>query len=317
MTVDPHGQPMQTPTPHWSQTSTRLMNACPRAWAITYGTTDGAPKPRRKPTWTPPRTFDQLLIRTMRTTWLRRLDDQYKRKIWSFPYAKRAIGVAVDDAMDLVNMAVPQVHLEMGKQRSNKQLRTLEQCQTLRPLFTGQPRRWAYFDRRDAAMIGGVEVYAAPDVAIFHQHRWTLVRIQFRSLRRPLLGQQLEHLLMIHWAINQPGFPQDVEAYNVKVVGWDGRRWREHSVNVSEELLEQSIALVRHDVQEMQWLKRWASADPSFGSLPLAAHHEQCRTCSHRPDCPARDGLAQAKQRQEKSFLSHHHNEATKSARTA
>ena len=293
------------------------MNACPRAWAISYGTAAHGWRTGNAPATTPPRTFDQLLTRTMRAVWMKRLEDQYQRKIWSLPYAKQTLDAAVDDAMDVVNMSVPRVHLDIGKERSKAQLRLLERTQTLRPLFTGEPRRWAYFDRRMSARVGGVEVYAAPDVAVFHHHRWTLVRVQFRSSQRSMLSQQLEHLLMVHWAMNQPGFPNSFEAYSVKVVRWGGRGWMEHSVNVSKQLLSQSVALMNHDVQEMLWLKRWAGADPSYASLPLAAHHEHCTSCRYRPECPARDGLAKAKHDQERTFAVSHYNEATKSAKTA
>ena len=152
---------MKASKPHWSQTSARLMNACPRAWAITYATLSGHLNSSKAPPSTPPRTFDDLLTRNMRATWLKRLADQYQRKIWSIPYGKQTLENAVDDAMCLVNMGVPHLHLEMGKVRSNKQLRSLEQCQTLRPLFTGQPRRWAYFDRRTSANIGCL-LYTSP-----------------------------------------------------------------------------------------------------------------------------------------------------------
>ncbi len=290
--------------PHWSQTSARLMNACPRAWAITYATTSNALRRPKRTTTAPPHTFDELLTRTMRSVWLKRLEDQYQRKLWSEPYARRTFENAVDDAIDLVNMRVPQGQLAIGKERSNQQLRALEQCQTLRPLFTGQPRRWGFFDRRTSATIGGMEVYAAPDVALFHQHRWTLVRLQFRSARRSLLGQQLEHLLMVHWAMNQPGFPKNMEAFRVKVVQWQGQAWKEHSVMVSEGLLRQSLGLMAHDVQEMTWLQRWANADPTMDSLPLAVHHEQCQRCRHRPECPARNGLASAREAQERKAMS-------------
>lgn len=293
------------------------MNACPRAWAISYGTAAHGWRTGNAPATTPPRTFDQLLTRTMRAVWMKRLEDQYQRKIWSLPYAKQTLDAAVDDAMDVVNMSVPRVHLDIGKERSKAQLRLLERTQTLRPLFTGEPRRWAYFDRRMSATVGGVEVYAAPDVAVFHHHRWTLVRVQFRSSQRSMLSQQLEHLLMVHWAMNQPGLPNSFEAYSVKVVRWGGRGWMEHSVNVSKQLLSQSVALMNHDVQEMLWLKRWAGADPSYASLPLAAHHEHRTSCRYRPECPARDGLAKAKHDQERTFAVSHYNEATKSAKTA
>ena len=50
-------------------------------------------------------------------------------------------------------------------------------------------------------------MYAAPDLAVFHQNRWTLIRLQFRTPSVNPLGQQLEHLLAVQWALNQPGFP--------------------------------------------------------------------------------------------------------------
>lgn len=292
------------------------MHACPRAWAITYGTISDAPQKASASATHPPRTLDELLIRCMRAVWLRRLDDQYQRKLWTAPYAKRMVDNAVDDALDVVNMRVPELNLEMGKERSRNQLRTLERCQTLRPLFTGQPRRWAYFDRRTPAKVGSIDLYAAPDVAIFHQHHWTLVRIQFRSSNHAILSQQLEHLLMIHWAMNQPGFPQDAGAYRVKVVRWHGEAWRQHTVHVSEELLAQSLALALHDIQEMTWLQRWASGDPSFESLPLARHPNTCTSCRLKTTCPANNGLASAKRAQEQALLGTY-NDATKSAKTA
>ena len=88
-----------------------------------------------------------------------------------------------------------------------------------------------------------MNLYAAPDLAVFHQNRWTLVRLQFRTPAMNPLGQQLEHLLAVHWAMNQPGFPDDINAFRLKVVAWRGTRWREHHLEVSSKSLKQALAL--------------------------------------------------------------------------
>ena len=122
---------------------------------------------------------------------------------------------------------------------------------------------------------------------------------------------------MVHWALQQPGFPDDPRLFRVKVVRWTGRNWCEHNVQISDASLKQAVNLVMHDVQEMRWLERWANADPSLGTLPLAVHHRHCRHCLHRAGCPADTGLAQAKRKQEHAAMNGHQSDATKSARTA
>ena len=293
------------------------MNACPRAWAITYAPHSAGRKTGRSHASSSARTFDEVLLRTMRTTWLNRLHDQYQRKVWTKPYALRVMRKTAEDALDHTNMSVPSLHYEMGVQKAAHQVMNLERTAVLRPLFTGQPRRWAYFDRRQSTLVDDIELFAAPDVAIFHQHQWTLVRLQFRSSPHASLGQQLEHLLMVHWAMNQPGFPDHAEAYRVRIVRWHGQRWHEHTVRINADLLEQALSLVKHDVQEMTWLQRWSSADPSYNSLPLATHHDRCHPCNYREGCPAKHGLKAAKDAQERFLLERTYNEPTKSANTA
>ena len=53
-----------------------------------------------------------------------------------------------------------------------------------------------------------------------------------------------------------------------------------NTVRINADLLEQALSLVKHDVQEMTWLQRWSTADPSYNSLPLATHHERCQPCN-------------------------------------
>ena len=126
------------------------------------------------------------------------------------------------------------------------------------------------FDRRTSANIDGVEVYAAPDVAIFHQHRMdlgptpvplTTKVVAWSATRAPIDGS-LGH--------EPAGISARWCRYRVVWFAGKAERGRAHCKEFAlNELLEQSLGLMNHDVQEMTWLQRWANADPSLDSLPL------------------------------------------------
>ena len=293
------------------------MNACPRSWALTYGQAHPYTKAKTIARHHRPRTFDEVLTRAMRGAWRRKMEDLYNNKIWSEAYAKRTLERTVNDALSIGGMDVPPLYRHQKIKQGLDQMRLLEQSRGLRPLLRGRPRRWAYFDRLDSMRLDGVEFYAAPDLAVYHQHRWTLIRLQFRSPSAPFLSQQLEHLLTVLWALQHDGFPNNIGAFRLKIIAWKGTKWHEHNVNITPQLLEQASGLLRHDVQEMTWLSRWAKADPSLKTLPLAVHHKHCRACHHRAMCPASDGLVQAKRRQRDEHLERRQSEATRSANTA
>ena len=308
---------MNTLRPHWSQTSARLMNACPRAWALTYGQSKRHRFRSSRTVGRPPKNLDEVMVRAMRLAWAKKTGDLYERKIWTMAYTTKVLTRLVNDALAEHGIAVPMLVRRQKIDRAVQQLRLLDNVRTLRPLIEGEPRRWAFFERRESTQVGGMDLYAAPDLAVFHQNRWTLVRLQFRTPRRNPLGQQLEHLLAVHWAMNQPGFPDDINAFRLNVVAWRGTRWREHHVEVSPQSLNQALALAHHDVQEMNWLSRWANADPTLMSLPLASHSSHCDGCQHRRGCPAETGLATAKRLQENAQAKPSQREPTKSAKTA
>lgn len=310
---------MHHPTPHWSQTSSQLLRACPRAWALTYAPSE----PTLTSTFSSsqrlqrPRTAHEATVRALRATWIERLKDHFLGKTWSPLYRLRRTRLHLEDALMMAAIESPPTHIDMAVGQSNEQLRRLEETVGLRPLFTSRGARWAYFERWQSAQVAGVELYAAPDVAIYHQHKWVLVRIQFRSPTHPPFSQQLEHLLMVHWAMAQPGFPNDPEAYAIKVVRWNRSRWLEHHLNTTSGLLKQALSLVHHDRQEMQWLHRSTLADPQLSSIPLASDERTCEGCHHRRGCPAKNGLAKARRNQEQVLESMIQSDETKSANTA
>ena len=256
------------------------------------------------------------MVSALRTTWTDYLEDRFVGTVWSKPFREQRLKRRLSDALEASNLKTPSPKLALHLKQGVHQLEALEQSTGLRPVMESPGTRWAYFERLDGMDINGVRMFTAPDLAFYHQQRWTLVRIQFRSTSLQSMAQQIEHLLMVRWAMAQPGFPNEASAYRVKVIRWHRRRWLEHHVEVNERLLSQADALVHHDVQEMKWLLRCWQSDPSLKTIPLAQDVKTCDGCAYRKRCPAGQGLKKAKKAQERDLLDVLQSKETKSLRT-
>lgn len=305
---------------HWSQTSSRLLNACPRAWVNTYATrlnsrsTGGATvsfSRQRRPN------LEDAVVSALRSTWTDLLNDRFVGTTWTKPYREQRLKRRLSEALDERRLNIASGNLHLHLKRGVDQLDGLERAIGLRPMMRSSGGRWAYFERLDGVNINGVTMFTAPDVAFYHQQKWTLVRLQFRSAAEQTFAQQIEHLLMVRWAMAQPGFPNDPEAYSVKVIRWHRRQWIEHRLRVDNELLMQADGLVRHDLQEMKYLLRCWNSDAKLASVPYANSPTTCESCAYRGTCPAGEGLMMAKEEQERYIVEMHQSKETKSARTA
>lgn len=284
---------------HWSQTSQRLMNACPRAWAHSYGQPHrGSPLINNKhPTKNRPLNRpNDLRIRIGRRAMMERFEDLYQSKAWSEDYVHRRLSEILTHECWLHRLQVDQTKQKGMIQAVHGAMESLKRTRVLGPLFRHEPRRWAYFQRFDTVNIGRISLYATPDIAIFHQNKWSLVRIRWAS-KGEEQSEVLEDTLMLHWALNHPGFPNDVSMFRLRTVTWNKRSWIERAIEINPTQLEASWSLLEHDLQEMSWIRRCIAADPSFDSLPLAQNEQHCRTCKHKQTCPAKNGLFEAKQR--------------------
>jgi len=261
--------------------------------------------------------LDDAMVSALRSTWIDALEDRFVGTVWSKPFREQRLKRRLSDALEASNLKTPSPNLVPHLKQGLHQLEALEQSTGLRPVMESPGTRWAYFERLDGMDINGVRMFTAPDLAFYHQQRWTLVRIQFRSTSQQSMAQQIEHLLMVRWAMAQPGFPNEASAYRVKVIRWHRRRWLEHHVEVNEGLLSQADALVHHDVQEMKWLLRCWQSDASLKTIPFAQDVKTCDGCAYRKRCPAGQGLKKAKKAQERELLDVLQSKETKSLRTA
>ena len=160
------------------------------------------------------------MVRAMRAAWQQKIADLYDRKVWTTAYAKRTLSRLVCDMLEEQRLTVPTSF-------ANRKLRwpcgnstSLSTSMHSAPCSTASHDAWAFFDRRDPVSLNGLDLYAAPDLAVFHQNRWTLIRLQFRTPHDNPMGQQLEHLLAVLWALQQTGFPEDSGLFRLKVVAW-------------------------------------------------------------------------------------------------
>ncbi len=152
---------MNTFRAHWSQTSARLMNACPRAWAMTYGQPQRHPFRSVKAVGRAPKNLDEVMLRAMRSAWAKKTSDLYQRKIWTKAYTSKVLTRLANDALVEHGIGVPMLLRRQKIERAVRQLRMLDGVHALRPLVEGEPRRWAFFDRREPAEVSGMNLYAA------------------------------------------------------------------------------------------------------------------------------------------------------------
>ena len=282
---------------HWSKTSFDLFSKCPRAWAIAYGRKNLIAKPIATKGRSSHRLSD-LVIRAGRRTLLEELDDLFNNKKWSLTYLKRRVKAHLDDQLWTHRLRTDSIIIEGLCAQITHRLRRLRETDLLKPLWTREPRRWAYFERITSIQIGKLNLYAAPDLVMYHQHKWTLIRLRFQS-GPALPSRELEDLLMIHWAIHQGGLPDKLEDYRIRTLTWTGGQWVQGNVEVDPRSFHSAWMMLQNDMLEMNWMKRWIAADPTLESLPLARRERDCKGCPYQSKCPAVNGLEKAKIGQE------------------
>lgn len=298
MTVDGGRRHMSTNIDHWSKTSFDLFCKCPRAWAIAYAnkkTSSTSAARRGKPT----HRLSDLAIRAARRTLLEELSDLYNNKRWTEPYTLRRIKAHMDEQVWTHRIRTDSLIIEGLAAQISHRLKRLRQTDLLKPIWAREPRRWAFFERTNSIQIGGLDLYATPDIVVYHQHKWTLFRLRFQS-GHPLPSRDLEDALMVHWAMHQSGLPDRVEDYRIRTLTWVGGEWIQGDVEINSNSVRDAWMMLQHDLLEMNWMKRWMTADPTMESLPLARRESDCKGCRYRPSCPASKGLKKAKKEQER-----------------
>jgi len=297
MTVDGGRRHMSTNIDHWSKTSFDLFCKCPRAWAVAYGnkkSSSTSTASRGRPT----HRLSDLAIRAARRTLLEELSDLYNNKRWTEPYTLRRIKAHMDEQVWTHRIRTDSLILEGLTAQISHRLKRLRQTDLLKPIWAKEPRRWPFFERINSIQIGGLNLYATPDIVGSNQHKWTLFRLRFQS-GHTLPSRDLEDALMVHWAMHQRGLPDRVEDFRIRTLTWVGGEWIQGDVQANSNSVRDAWMMLQHDLLEMNWMKRWISADPTMESLPLARRESDCTGCRYRPTCPASKGLKKAKKEQE------------------
>jgi len=299
--------------PHWSQTSVQRFLECPKAWALTY-VHSGAQRPPETRRASPTRLPHRTQVRAARATLIEQLEALYNGETWSDEQLEGRLMTH----LDLANGSDRERPFQLERERTTslRQLRALRRTATLRLLHKQRIAMWAYFERSHPMDVNGIRLYAAPDVMLHHQHRWTLVRLRFAPEPNPLVAE-MEARLMVHWAMAHPALPSRPEAYRLRTLTWRRGTWYEASPTATATQLMEAWAMALTDLNAMQHVRRQVHRDGHLAAVPLATCSSVCDACSWRSSCLGGRSLASAKRDQLEGLLSLHQNEASKSANTA
>ena len=299
--------------PHWSQTSVQRFLECPKAWALTYVHTGTQQPPRpsqRSPSTIPHRTQ----VRAARATLIEQLEALYNGEVWSDEQMEGRLRTHLEQT-NRSNRQRPFV-LDGLRAACLGQLRTLKRTKTLRLLHRQRVATWAYFERSQAMLVRGVRLFAAPDIMLFHQHKWTLVRLRFAPEPHPLAAE-MEARLMVHWAMAHPALPSRPDAYRLRTITWRQGAWHEGSPTATQAEHMEAWSMAMNDLNAMQLVRRQVQRDGHMAAVALATKTSACKTCSWRSSCLGERSLASAKRDQLEGLLTLHQIEANKSAKTA
>ena len=299
--------------PHWSQTSVQRFLECPKAWALTYVHT-GARRPLQHKQRSPSTVPHRMQVRAARATLIEQLEALYNGEVWSDEQLEGRLMTHLEQS-DGSSRRYP-FGLEGQRATCLFQLRTLKQTKTLRLLHRQRVATWAYFARSQAMLVRGVRLFAAPDIMLFHQHKWTLVRLRFAPEPHPLVAE-MEARLMVHWAMAHPALPSRPDAYRLRTITWRQGAWHEGSPTATQAEQMEAWSMALTDLNAMQFVRRQVLRDGHLAAVPLATKTSACKACSWRSSCLGERSLASAKRDQLEGLLTLHQNEASKSAKTA
>ena len=299
--------------PHWSQTSVQRFLDCPKAWALTYVHTGTQQPPRpsqRSPSTIPHRTQ----VRAARATLIEQLEALYNGEVWSDEQLEGRLRTHLEQT----NRSDRQRPFALDDLRATclRQLRALKRTKTLRLLHRQRVATWAYFERSQAMLVRGVRLFSAPDIMLFHQHKWTLVRLRFAPEPHPLVAE-MEARLMVHWAMAHPALPSRPNAYRLRTITWRQGAWHEGSPTATQAEHMEAWSMALNDLNAMQLVRRQVQRDGHLAAVALATNTSACKACSWRSSCLGERSLASAKRDQLEGLLTLHQNEANKSANTA
>ena len=299
--------------PHWSQTSVQRFLECPKAWALAYVHT-GAQRPLQPSQPSSSTLPHRTQVRAARATLIEQLEALYNGEVWSDEQLEGRLRTHLEQT-NRSDRRRP-FALEDLRATCLRQLRALKRTKTLRLLHRQRVATWAYFERSQAMLVSGVRLFAAPDIMLFHQHKWTLVRLRFAPEPHPLVAE-MEARLMVHWAMAHPALPSRPHAYRLRTITWRQGAWHEGSPSATHTEQMEAWSMAMNDLNAMQLVRRQVQRDGHLEAVALATKTSACKACSWRSSCLGERSLASAKRDQLEGLLSLHQNEANKSANTA
>jgi hypothetical protein len=174
--------------------------------------------------------------------------------------------------------------VEQGMER----ISGLQRAPTLALLESERVSEWMPLDRLKPMRFNDSRVYAAPDMIAKVGNRWHLIRLTTQMWRRiPSEVQQLELGVMLQWALNEPGLPNDPAEFVVQRIGWLAHRWLAWQQRGSAVWLDASRLTLLHDLRELGYARRSAGRFSNLDLVEASGKRRDCKTCGYEKICPS------------------------------
>jgi len=279
----------------WSISRRKSLVNCPRQYIMRYS--------RSQKNWNYNNnlinhSLKDLIIRSSRKVMLERLEDQKNGLQWSkkMIFLKLRLGLKAEiktERYELLKRKNSQYLNDLINTAKNK-IDSLWETNIFKRIISSKIKQWSIMDRKKFFSDGHIDIFCSPDISYKIQNKWNLLRIDFQGERRNP-SSKLECMAMVNWAKKNNFLPLVTEQYIVHTLKYIDGIWVHDKYFPDNEILQQSKQLLEKDVNEMNKLVIKMGPLLDLSQIPLTNNQSNCKKCSFKPFCPAKDGLEQSK----------------------
>tara|TARA_B100000945_G_scaffold22208_1_gene15792 strand:+ start:31 stop:1014 length:984 start_codon:yes stop_codon:yes gene_type:complete len=297
----------------WSLSRRSLMNKCPRAWVLKYGFArrqGGFNQHLRNISdWSSPWRLMQRALKGVimerlsahnhGTTWIDEdLAGKIRNRIVGGLFRQKSVIEVIETRIGRASDLRTQIDVkrvdrlvEIACYRFHSVMRS----QPIQDILLGKVPRWYLFSRLEKTKLKNFDLHIAPDLVWFSGSNCHLLRFTMQGVSNPGDDRRLENVAMVEWAKNQNGLPANSERYVIENLYWNNGRWKMWKDRCTQNDLEDSILMIKSDMDAMIDLHYRLGLSCDLSQIPLAKSKRTCRNCGHRDTCPGGDDLQRAR----------------------
>lgn len=283
----------------WSISRRKSLINCPRQYIMRYSHSQKNWKYHNNLI---KHSLKNLIIRASRKLMLERLEDHKNNLEWSSKMIllklKLYLKIELEpERYELINSKKNREHNRLINSAKDK-IDSLWNTKIFKRIISNDIKQWSIMDRKIFYSDGHIDIFCSPDISYKIQNKWNLLRIDFQGETKNA-SNELECMSMVNWAKRNSFLPLVTEHYIVHTLRYVKGIWIHEKYYPTDEILQQSKQLLEKDVNQMNQLVKKLGPKIDLSQIPLTDNESNCKKCSFKPMCPARDGLEQSKLEQQ------------------